>query len=413
MCELRGSLMNTRPAVLFYCQHSLGMGHLVRSMALAAGLVERFRVVFLNGGPLPSGINFPSEVEVINLPPLGLDSDGQLVSRDDTRTVEDARAIRRAMILETFHSLRPQVVLIELFPFGRKKFAGELLPLLDEARTSGPSRPLVVCSLRDILVGRRGDQQKHDDRAVAIANQYFDAIFVHSDPAFARLEESFHAHSKLMTPTHYTGYVSLNRDEVDSSTVMRSRRVVVSAGGGLVGYPLLQTAIEAHALLRGDGLGMRVIAGPFLPEESWQSLRASAQGRAGLQLLRCVPDLCEEMRAAVASVSQCGYNSTLDILQSGVPALVVPFAEGLEDEQSERANRLEKLGAVRALDHRQMTPVRLAEEIRMLLNFKPRASAIDLNGVRNSAQLLERLLRARRLSETRTTVKATAQEAHT
>ena len=27
--------MNDRPAILFYCQHSLGMGHLVRSLALA------------------------------------------------------------------------------------------------------------------------------------------------------------------------------------------------------------------------------------------------------------------------------------------------------------------------------------------------------------------------------------------
>jgi predicted glycosyltransferase len=405
--------MNTRPAVLFYCQHSLGMGHLVRSMALAAGLIERFRVVFLNGGPLPSGINFPSGIEVINLPPLGLNSDGQLVSRDQTRTLEDARALRREMILETFHSLRPQIVLIELFPFGRKKFAGELLPLLDEAWNGGLSRPLIICSLRDILVGNRSDQQKHDERAVAIANQYFDAIFIHSDPAFARLEESFHGYSKLATPTHYTGYVSLKRNEFDKSNVIRNRRIVVSAGGGLVGYTLLQTAIAAHTLLRGEGLDMRVIAGPFLPEESWQSLRASAQGLKGLQLLRSVPDLCEEMRAAAASVSQCGYNTSLDILQSGVPALVVPFAEGLEDEQSERAERLEKLGAVRALNQRQMNPIRLAEEIRMLLKFKPQASAIDLNGVRNSAQMLEQLLRARQLSETDSTVMAIIQEAHT
>src|SRR6185369_15896664 len=114
--------MSRRPAILFYCQHSLGMGHLVRSMALAAGLAEQFRVVYLNGGPLPEGINLPSGMEIINLPPLGIDADGQLVSRDPSRTVAEARQIRRSMILETFHWLRPRIVLIELFPFGRKKF---------------------------------------------------------------------------------------------------------------------------------------------------------------------------------------------------------------------------------------------------------------------------------------------------
>ena len=175
--------MSVRPSILFYCQHSLGMGHLVRSMALAAGLTERFRVVFLNGGPLPNGIKLAAGVEIIDLPPLGLDSNGRLVSRDERHSVDSARRLRREIILDTFRSLRPQITLIELFPFGRKKFADELLPLLDEASKTGESRPLVVCSLRDILVGRQGDQQKHDDRAVAIANQYFDAILVHSDPA--------------------------------------------------------------------------------------------------------------------------------------------------------------------------------------------------------------------------------------
>src|ERR1044072_6609923 len=103
--------MSTRPAILFYCQHSLGMGHLVRSMALAAGLTERFRVVFLNGGPLPEGINLPSGIELIDLPPLGLDSEGQLVSRDRTRTAEVAHEIRGKVIIETYRSIRPQVVL--------------------------------------------------------------------------------------------------------------------------------------------------------------------------------------------------------------------------------------------------------------------------------------------------------------
>lgn len=382
--------MSNLPTILFYCQHSLGMGHLVRSMALAAGLGERFRVVFLNGGPLPQGVSLPGGMEVIKLPPLGLDADGQLVSRDRTHTLEDAREIRRKMILDAFHSLRPQIVIIELFPFGRKKFADELLPMLEEARTTASPRPLVVCSLRDILVGQRSDQQRHDERAVACANHYFDAILVHSDPAFARLQESFHACAKLTTPIHYTGYVCLKRDR--KSDVIRQKRVIVSAGGGLVGCPLFQIAIEAHALLRDENVEMKVIAGPFLPEESWQSLLAAAQGRKGVQLLRSVPDLCEEMRAAAASVSQCGYNTSLDILQSGVPGLVVPFAAGLEDEQMQRAARLEQLGAVRLLDQREMTPQRLADELRALLSFKPQRATLDLNGVRNSAGILEKLI---------------------
>src|SRR5207237_390454 len=107
------------PAVLFYCQHVLGMGHLVRSLAL------------------------------------------------------------------------PRAVVVELFPFGRRKFAEELLPLFEEAHAGGAHRPLLLSSLRDILTTGRRDQARCDERACMLANRYLDAILVHGDPHFARLEESF------------------------------------------------------------------------------------------------------------------------------------------------------------------------------------------------------------------------------
>ena len=49
-------MKNSKPALLFYCQHSIGMGHLTRSFALAAALAQDFRIVFLNGGPFPPGL---------------------------------------------------------------------------------------------------------------------------------------------------------------------------------------------------------------------------------------------------------------------------------------------------------------------------------------------------------------------
>jgi predicted glycosyltransferase len=371
------------------------MGHLVRSLALAGGLTAGFRVVLLNGGPLPKGIRLPAGVEVIDLPPLGFDSSGELVSRDRRRTVERARHLRRKIILETFRGLRPEVIFVELFPFGRKKFAGELMPLLEEARGLSPTRPLVVCSLRDILVGRQERQEKHDERAVRVANDYFDAVLVHSDPAFARLEESFHPRTPLGIPVHYTGFVLPERKAGRSAPPQLARKVVVSAGGGLVGERLLRTAVEAHALLRrGDDVETEIIAGPFLPDEAWQALRAAARGQKGLRLRRFVPDLVEKLRAASASVSQCGYNTALDILRAGVPALVVPFAEGAEDEQMTRARRLERLGALRVLDEEQTSAPRLAEEIRALFRFKPRPLGLDLDGARNAARILEEMARA-------------------
>jgi predicted glycosyltransferase len=386
--------MDRREPLLFYCQHSLGMGHLVRSLALAASLAERFRVVLLNGGKLPRRLNVPRGVEVVNLPPLGLDSEGRLVSRDGRRTAERAKELRRNLIIETYRALRPSVILVELFPFGRKKFADELLPLLEEARAETRRRPLVCCSLRDILVGARAAQQKHDARAAETANRYFDVVLVHSDPAFARLEESLGSYAALAVPVHYTGFVLPAHEQMPGDAVRVERQVLVSAGGGLVGEALFRAAVAAYPVLREtDDVALKIVAGPFLPEAAWRSLRSEIRRLPGLSLTRFVPDLCGEMRRSAASVSQCGYNTALDILRGRVPALVVPFAEGGEDEQMKRARRLERLGALRVAELHELDAARFAHELRGLLTFRPQHSALDMQGARNSARIIESLLR--------------------
>jgi predicted glycosyltransferase len=379
--------MNDRPAILFYCQHSLGMGHLVRSLALAERLGRHFRVMLLNGGRLPAGIVIPSNIQFVNLPPLGMDEANQLVSHDKRISVARALDRRKKMIRVTFDKLRPVAVLVELFPFGRKKFADEILPLLQAARSKG-TRALVVCSLRDILVSRESDQE-YNDRAAAWANEFFDVVLIHSDPSFARFEESFHSNVPLQVPIKYTGFV-VPASGPAAPQVSKRKRIVVSAGGGIAGEPLLRTAIEALDYLRDDkSVEMKVIAGPFLNDESWRALRSLAQGKNKLRLVRQVSDLCGELCRAAVSISQAGYNTCLDVLRAKVPAILVPFAKENEDEQRKRALRLQDLGAVKVLEQHDLTPARLAEEIRESMKSKFATPALDLNGAENAAALIE------------------------
>ncbi len=378
-----------RPALLFYCQHSLGIGHLTRSFALAAALSQDFKVVFLNGGRLPPGLPVPGGIEIIDLPPLGMDDGHTVVSRDAKQDVAQAVAQRRAMIESAVRLHRPAVLLVELFPFGRKKFAGEILPLIRLAKRQ-PAR--VVCSLRDILVDARPDQQHHDDRARWLADRYFDAVLVHADPALARLEDSFHPRRPLRVPVHYTGYVVPVR--ANAMAAPRGPQLLVSAGGGIVGKALFHTALQARALMR-EPLPMRLIAGPFLPESEWLALQEAARGEAGIELLRQVPDMVAEMRHARASISQCGYNTALDILVARVPALVVPYATATENEQAERASKLAALGAMQQLDPAALCPARLAAAIEALLGFTPSAVSLGLDGAADSARYLQQLVRER------------------
>ncbi len=380
-------MIKNRPVLLFYCQHSLGMGHIVRALTLAETLAESFAVVFLNGGRLPDNTVLPQDIQVINLPALGMAEDNQLYSQDSRYSLAEAQTLRRQMILATFNHCQPQVILIELFPFGRKKFAGEILPLLKAAKRAGQFRPSVFCSLRDIMVNARKDQQRHDDRARWLVDRYFDGVLLHSDPKFAALEDSFRPKRLLNTPVHYTGFV-LPRGETQLG-VVRKRQVLVSAGGGMVGSPLFRVAIAAQPTLwQQFELPMTLIAGPFLPELDWQELQAKAINCPGLTLHRYVPNMSQLLASHSISVSQCGYNTVMDILKSGISALVVPFAQGQEDEQTSRAKRLCHLGLLRRCAAEELNVARFVLEVEQLQAFAPPPAALDLDGTTRSATII-------------------------
>jgi predicted glycosyltransferase len=368
-----------KSALLFYCQHSRGLGHLVRAWTIADALASDFHVVFVNGGELPSGINPPPHIEMVMLPPLEQTTTGALVTSDAGVSVADVQQRRARLLLHTFRRTAPAVVLIELFPFGRAKFADEILPILAFA-ASGRRRPLVVCSLRDLLVGGRRNQREHDERAKRIAEAYFDAVLVHADPRLVKLEETFKPHAPLRLPVMYTGFVSAPSPSLPIPTSGR-RGIVVSAGGGRVGGTLFEAALNAHEMTPVDERSpMRIITGPFLPDDEYDALTSRAARYSDLTIERTVPTLRPHLETAAVSLSQCGYNTALDLLQTHVPALVVPCAQGRTDEQRARAARLEALGALRMLDPIELAGDRLVREIATTRLFVPQPISVDMNG---------------------------------
>lgn len=385
--------MKRRKTLLFYCQHSVGIGHLIRSFAVAQALSRGFRVVFVSGGKLPGTLSVPDQIEYVQIPPVGVGDDGALISQDRRRAIEDALCLRRKRLLDLFRELKPAVLLIEFYPFGRMHFSGELLPLLDAARRAErSSRPLVLCSVRDILERKRKYQQVQDDLACTLVNTLYDGVLFHADARFARLEETFQSFVPLTTPVYYTGFVSPHREQGAKAAQTRPE-VIVSAGGGRCGGALMRAALEAYARHGiGQGIGMTLVTGPFIPQADWDALKASAAGIRGLRVRRWLSDFRGELARAAISVSQCGYNTTMDLLCARVPALVVPFVTSGDGEQMHRARKLERLGTVRLLEPERASAENLAAEIRQTLKFRPSVTEFDLNGVSNTSKLIESLV---------------------
>lgn len=382
--------------LLFYCQHVLGMGHLMRSKALVEGLVDDFAVTFLNGGELIPGFTFPSQVEVINLPPLTSDAAFTSIQAGVGQRLEEIMSARANLLMETYTRLQPDLLVIELFPFGRKKFAFELMPLLARIRQDG-STTKVVCSLRDIMVSRR-DQWKHELRACRLLNRYFDLLLIHADPTFQRLEESFGQVAALTTPTLYTGYVA-QHDVAEGETAhepllpVQHPLLVASIGGGRVGSELLfATAAASSQLAPTFPHQLLMFTGPYLPDAEFAQLRASVADQSHIVLQRYTTQFLHYLTQADLSLSMAGYNTCMNLLTTGTRALVLPFTGGDNDEQSIRAVKLAQMGAVGLLHPAELTPTRLAERITQQLMAPAPTVRLDLAGVTKSAAALKVLL---------------------
>src|SRR5256714_8092499 len=138
--------------IFFYVQHLLGIGHLKRAATLARALRDAgFKVVLASGGvPVP-----PIPVDVQLPPASAADISFKTLVDDAGQPINEAWKRRRAgALLDAWRSARADVLLVELFPFGRRQMRFELVPLLEDARRPAP-RPPAVCSARHLLQPRR------------------------------------------------------------------------------------------------------------------------------------------------------------------------------------------------------------------------------------------------------------------
>jgi predicted glycosyltransferase len=377
--------------ILMYCQHVLGVGHYFRSLEICRAL-STHQVVLVSGGP-PIDVELPPHVSEARLPELRMDAEFRELKAPEGSDLEAVKHARRDRLFDILRHTAPALLLVELYPFGRRAFRFEIDPLL-RAVARGDLPPCrVACSVRDILVEKHRAADR-EQWTVDRLNRYFGAVLVHTDPQLLRLEETFGRAAEIRIPVVSTGFVSPRPAPGDRARV-RARRglgededlIVVSAGGGSVGFPLLAAAIEAfHRLPAGRPARMALFTGPFMPAHEAARLAGMAGGRVDVQ--RFSPDFLAELAAADLSVSMGGYNTTMNLLAAEVPALVWPFARNRE--QGMRAGRLARLGALELLGEADLNPSRLAEAMGRVLARRERPRvAIDLNGAAASARWLE------------------------
>jgi predicted glycosyltransferase len=386
--------------LMFYCQHILGMGHLVRSMEIVRGLTQEFQICFINGGEIIKEFEIPADVEVINLPAIKTDTEfEELQVVDSGFSLTEVKEIRKNRLLEIFNQFQPDILVIELFPFGRRRFSFELIPLLEVAKSNGSSTK-VVSSLRDIVVTKQHKQVKHEEKVCNLINEYFDMLLVHGDPKFVPLEETFSRVNDLKCKVYYTGYV-VQQPPINPVLTDEDREIInsdkplilVSVGGGRFGHQLLECVVKTAPLLEKKLLhNIQIFTGPFMPESKLHELQIMAGDSKNIRIRRYTPYLLTYMQKADLSINMSGYNTTMNVLTTGVRAMILPFTGNQDREQTIRAEKLSDLGIIKLINPNDLQSDYFAEQIINYLKEQPNKISFDFAGVEKTTTLLKTLL---------------------
>jgi predicted glycosyltransferase len=377
-------------SVLVYVQHLLGIGHLARASLVADGLGKAgLRVKMVLGGPPVPGFP-PPGIETVALPPVRAGQGGfsELVDLTGAPAGNAYLEERRETLLAAFEAFRPDIVLIEAFPFGRRQMRFELEPLLERAKHADRA-PLVACSLRDIV--QEGRKPGRDRETVDVLQRSFDVVLVHGDPELIALDASFPLAHEIAPLIRYTGIVTGHVGALQGEAF----DVVVSAGGGAAGTRIMRAALGALPRTRLKHARWTFVTGPNLPPE------VAAELAAGLPENAVATSHRGDFRALLAnaklSISQAGYNTAADVLVAGCRSVMVPFAEGGETEQTRRARALGGRRLMHVVDERDLSPESLSQAIdRATEGAVPAPSNLRLDGAERTPALLLEALRAKR-----------------
>ncbi|HEX6141876.1 MAG TPA: glycosyltransferase [Geminicoccaceae bacterium] len=372
--------------VLFWVQHLLGSGHVGRALVLSSAMSRHGLEVTLvsGGGDLP-WLARP-DLRLVRLPAVrAVDPTFSRMVDDDGRPVGEALwRERRRRLLDLLDELRPAVVITEMFPFGRRAFRSELLPLLERAGALGASR---IASVRDVLVEKGEADRYRWMRDCALS--HYDLILAHTDRLIIPFGLTFPFRDDLGERLIETGFVG-PAPAPCASRVGRGE-ILVSTGGGRVGRTLLAAALDARALVRSTAAAWRLIASG---EDEAAAL--AQRPRPHVIIDRQRPDFRDLLANSLLSISQAGYNTVVEALAYEKRMVLVPFEDAGETEQRTRALKLAGLGLATLLPAGELGPRALAAAVDACLNApEGERPAIDLAGADRSARLVLERARGR------------------
>ena len=386
---------------MIYSHDTYGLGHLRRSTLIARALAGSDRVgsvLVATGSPQAGAFPLPPGCDTVKLPTVTKRPDGRYRSRSLRLPLDQVVSLRSQILIGAARSFRPDLVLVDHSPAG---MGGELWPLFEEIE-GWARRPAVALGLRDIV--DEAERVHHEWGRVGAWTAFervYDRIVVYGDPRVVTTAQELGLPDRHPGKVRFVGY--LGRSPGGPAGVARGDpTIVVTVGGGEDGPPVLR-AYAAFLASVPPPLPFRsvVVTGPFVSGRGRRDVvgRYAASGHR-VEVLTFTERMVELLRGAAGVVSMAGYNTVVEVLSAGVPALLVP-REAPRLEQRLRAERLSAVADVEACSAERCASTLPSFVDRVVSVGAPRSSPdVRLDGLERVRRELVGLLDGRTASDT-------------
>jgi len=366
---------NTLYNILMYSHDTYGLGHIRRSMAIAAHLrADDVNVLILTGSPIAGRFSFPQNVDFVRIPGMIKKTNEEYRSLSIRIDPEHALGIRKSIILATARSFQPDLFIVDKEPLGLKR---EVLPTLEWLRHHH-RRTRTILGLRDIMDDRETVCQDWRHKNVyRCLDELYSEIWIYGRRDIYDAVREYSIPEQVEEKVVYTGYLA--RKVVSAGQAASARRqfcvrpgermIVLTTGGGGDGYEMMDAYLAMHEQYGLEGVRSVLITGPFMPKKYRREL--SRRGRRfGIKVRPFYPRMEEAFAAADLVVSMGGYNTLCEILSQGTPSLIIP-RETPRREQLIRARAFKAQGLIDCIPWSELTPERFREQLTGMLADLP------------------------------------------
>jgi predicted glycosyltransferase len=381
-----------------YSQDGLGLGHLRRTSALGLEFLRQHpggSVLTIADSPMGTFLHDLPNHDYLKLPSIVKAGPGHWNALSLPLPFAEVRDLRRHLNRSAALGFNPDVLLVDHMPHGAM---GELVDTLEALRGR---QTRIVLGLRDIVDAPEVVRARWQiEGAFEAIERYYDEVLVYGSRDVFDLTGEYGWPDQLAARVSYCGYVCTpiapkHPERVRSQlTAGRpgEKLIVAMAGGGADGYPLMRTLLEALPAIEAKQPSvLAMVTGPFMPSAERDDLKGRAAALP-VRVRTSVSDSLSYIAAADVVVAMAGYNTTVEILRLGRPAVLVP-RHGPSQEQRMRAGRFAELGWVVQVDPDGLESTRLATAVVHALET-PRDQAVPSPDVNGLSRAVERLLGA-------------------